>query len=155
MPCPLRVLLIDDNPDFLGFCVRLLAQEEGIEVVPLVVNGHRAFELALEMEVDIVVVDVSLRGQSGFELVRRLKEGPRPPMALMLSIEDAPFQRATAALAGAERSCRTSTAPASRPRGLASSPASSPTTIASGRGGRGGRSSASGAAPPPRRSTKH
>jgi DNA-binding NarL/FixJ family response regulator len=66
-----RCLIVDDNQPFLG-AVRLLLQREGIAVVGVATTSAEALRLEQELRPDVVLVDIRLGGESGFELARRL-----------------------------------------------------------------------------------
>jgi CheY-like chemotaxis protein len=65
----LRCLLVDDSAHFLQGA-RVLLEREGL-VVDVASTGAEALRRAEEFRPDVVLVDISLGGESGFELVRR------------------------------------------------------------------------------------
>ena len=70
-----RCLIVDDNADFLR-AARALLEQEGLRVVGVASTGAEALRCAGELRPDVTLVDVDLGGSSGFELVRRLVDGP-------------------------------------------------------------------------------
>jgi DNA-binding NarL/FixJ family response regulator len=66
----LRVLLADDNADFLEACAQVLAS--GYDVVAAVSDGQAALEGAARFEPDVLVLDISMPVLSGIEAARRL-----------------------------------------------------------------------------------
>ena len=69
---PLRCLIVDDSPGFLrSACV--LLEREGIAVVGVASNGAEAIQQAEELRPDILLLDIDLGEESGFELARRLQ----------------------------------------------------------------------------------
>jgi DNA-binding NarL/FixJ family response regulator len=71
---PIRCLIVDDNRDFLDNASVLL-EREGITVVGVATTGAHALRLEEELRPDVVLVDIRLGNENGFDLSRRLK-GP-------------------------------------------------------------------------------
>jgi two-component system, NarL family, nitrate/nitrite response regulator NarL len=67
-----RCLIVDDNRRFLE-AARLLLEREGLVVVGVATTGVEALRLEGELGPDVVLVDIRLGGESGFELARRLR----------------------------------------------------------------------------------
>jgi DNA-binding NarL/FixJ family response regulator len=66
-----RCVIVDDNIDFLDSASRLLSAE-GIEVVGRASSGSSALRLAHEVQPDVILLDVLLGGEDGFEVANRL-----------------------------------------------------------------------------------
>ena len=80
----MRCLIVDDSPRFLE-AARGLLEREGIVVVAVATNGADAIRRAAELGPDVILVDIDLAGQSGFDVVRRLtREADLPPSAVIL-----------------------------------------------------------------------
>jgi DNA-binding NarL/FixJ family response regulator len=69
----LRCLIVDDNPAFLE-AARVLLEREGLSVVGVASRSAEALEQANELRPEVVLVDIMLGPESGFELTRRLAE---------------------------------------------------------------------------------
>jgi DNA-binding NarL/FixJ family response regulator len=67
----LRCLIVDDNEDFLSSISRLL-ESQGLEVVGRVSSGFDAVQAAATLRPDVVLLDVVLGEEDGFEVARRL-----------------------------------------------------------------------------------
>jgi CheY-like chemotaxis protein len=67
----LRVLIVDDNHDFLAAASQVLEQD-GLVVVGTASNGRQALRAAAELEPDAILVDVDLGEESGIDLVHQL-----------------------------------------------------------------------------------
>jgi DNA-binding NarL/FixJ family response regulator len=65
----LRCLIVDDNPSVLIAARGLL---EGIGVVGVASNSAEAVRSVADLRPDVVLVDIDLGGESGFELARQL-----------------------------------------------------------------------------------
>jgi DNA-binding NarL/FixJ family response regulator len=70
---PLRCLIIDDNHSFLE-AARVLLEREGLAVAGVATTGGEALREAETLRPDVILVDISLGEESGFELARRLVE---------------------------------------------------------------------------------
>jgi DNA-binding NarL/FixJ family response regulator len=83
----LRLVLVDDNSGFLQ-SARLLLEREGITVVALASTGADAVRHTEKLRPDVVLVDVDLGGENGFDVVRGLHErlGPATPGLILISI---------------------------------------------------------------------
>lgn len=68
---PIRCLIVDDHRPFLD-AARLLLEREGLAVVGVALNGAEALNAAEELRPDVVLVDVSLGAESGFDVTRSL-----------------------------------------------------------------------------------
>ncbi len=69
----LRCLIVDDSPRF-GDEARGLLEHEGVSVVGVAASGDEALQLAEALAPDLVLVDISLGEESGFDVARRLGE---------------------------------------------------------------------------------
>jgi CheY-like chemotaxis protein len=70
---PLRFLLVDDNDAFLDAASGLL-QREGMTVVGLASNTAEALRQARALRPDVILVDIGLGDESGFDLARLLAQ---------------------------------------------------------------------------------
>lgn len=68
---PIRCLIVDDNHAFLG-AARVLLEREGLTVAGVATTGDEALREAETLRPDVVLVDISLGEESGFDLARRL-----------------------------------------------------------------------------------
>jgi CheY-like chemotaxis protein len=69
----LRCLLVDDNTALLE-AMSLLLEREGVTVVGIASSTAEALRQACVQRPDVVLVDISLGGENGFDLVRRLAD---------------------------------------------------------------------------------
>jgi CheY-like chemotaxis protein len=72
----LSVLIVDDNRAFLD-AARVLLEREGLCVVGVASTVAEALPRAEQLRPDVVLIDIQLAGESGFELARRLVEQDR------------------------------------------------------------------------------
>jgi DNA-binding NarL/FixJ family response regulator len=71
-----RVLIVDDNRSFLT-AARVLLELEGLTVVAMATTSAEALRAFEAARPDVVLVDIMLAGESGFDLVRSLVEDDR------------------------------------------------------------------------------
>jgi DNA-binding NarL/FixJ family response regulator len=84
---PLRCLIVDDSPSLLAAASELL-EREGISVVGVASNSGEALRLVRELEPDVVLVDIELGEESGFDLADSLAELDHhlPTISILISI---------------------------------------------------------------------
>ena len=68
---PMRSLIVDDNESFLD-AARILLEREGVTVPGVAMTSAEALEQAERLRPDVILVDISLGPESGFDLVRIL-----------------------------------------------------------------------------------
>jgi len=98
----MRVLLVDDNPEFLKAAERILSLSPHLEVVGCASSGEEALDQTRALRPELVFMDWSLPGMNGLEATRRITAQPNPPKVLILSLQDYPEYRLAAKEAGAE-----------------------------------------------------
>lgn len=67
----LRCLIVDDSRAFLA-AAQVLLEREGLDVAGVASTGAEALRRAEELRPDVVLVDIMLGPESGFEVARRL-----------------------------------------------------------------------------------
>ncbi len=80
---PTRVLLVEDEPKVSAFIRRGL-EEEGY-AVSVAYDGAMGARLALEQEVDLLILDVILPGQSGLDVLRAVRAQNQTLPVLLLT----------------------------------------------------------------------
>lgn len=70
---PTRVLVVDDHRMFLDSLVRLLGDEDDLEIVGVATDAETAIALAEEHQPDVVVLDYILPGRSGTAAIDGLR----------------------------------------------------------------------------------
>jgi DNA-binding NarL/FixJ family response regulator len=78
-----RCLVVDDSEAFVASACRLL-ESQGLKVVGSASCGERATRLIEQLRPDVVLVDIELGEEDGFELTRRLAaQAPGIPVILV------------------------------------------------------------------------
>jgi CheY-like chemotaxis protein len=83
---PVRCLIVDDNRDFLRAASDLL-ERDGITVVGVASTGALARRACLELRPDVVLLDIQLGEETGFEVARQLagKPSQNKPRIILIS----------------------------------------------------------------------
>ncbi|MGH2711663.1 MAG: response regulator transcription factor [Actinomycetota bacterium] len=94
-----RVLVVDDDPQILR-AVRTNLSGHGYEVATAP-NGETAVDLLSKEAIDLVILDLSLPGIDGHEVIERVRAFSEVPI-LILSVREAQDDKITALDAGAD-----------------------------------------------------
>lgn len=87
-PRPSRVLLVEDHPLFREQLALLINKDLGMTVCGEADNIQQAMEVIRATRPDIAIVDISLRGSSGLELIKDLRAQEIDLPVLVLSMHD-------------------------------------------------------------------
>jgi DNA-binding NarL/FixJ family response regulator len=88
MTPPIRVLVADDHMIVRSGIRHVLESEPGFEVVGEAATGSEAVGLAAKLNPDVVVLDISMPGESGLQIAARLRDTSPEPRVLILSMHD-------------------------------------------------------------------
>jgi DNA-binding NarL/FixJ family response regulator len=82
----LEVLIVDDSRLFLE-AARVLLEGEGLHVIGVAATSAEALQQAEELRPEVVLVDITLGDESGFDLARRLAghHGGGGPTVILIS----------------------------------------------------------------------
>jgi DNA-binding NarL/FixJ family response regulator len=78
----LRCLIVDDSREFLAAASSLLARE-GVAVVGVAASASDALQLVVDLQPQVVLVDIDLGGESGFEVTRRIAKAASTSVILV------------------------------------------------------------------------
>jgi DNA-binding NarL/FixJ family response regulator len=93
---PIRVLLVDDNPEYLGALSRFLSGDPEIRIIDHACSAHDALEKISRSRVDLVLMDIVMPGLNGLEATRRIKAQANAPRVLILTLYDGDEYRSAA-----------------------------------------------------------
>jgi two-component system, NarL family, invasion response regulator UvrY len=80
----MKVLIADDHPVVRQGLKQILALDSDVAVVGEAKNGAEALDLARRLEWDVAILDYSMPGRSGVDLLKEFKrEYPRRPVLIL------------------------------------------------------------------------
>lgn len=90
MTIPLRVSIVEDDPQLRADFARLISEAEGMTCVGRFASGEEALaQLGVAGEAsDVVLMDINLPGMTGIECVRALRARATPSQIVMLTTFD-------------------------------------------------------------------
>ena len=88
MSDPIRVLVVDDHSVVREGIRHVLEGGDGFQVVAEAANGTEALERAAGAHPDVVLLDLSMPGASGLDVVRQLRARHPDTRVLILSVHD-------------------------------------------------------------------
>ena len=97
-----RVLLVDDHPILRKGLAELINQEPDLLVCGEAEEAPKAFEAVGVLNPDVAVVDISLKGGNGLELIKNIKIDNAELPILVLSMHDEGLYAERALRAGAK-----------------------------------------------------
>lgn len=71
---PVRLLLVDDHPMMRKGVAQLLELEDDLSVVGEAGSGEEALRLAAELDPDMILLDLNMKGMNGLDTLRALRE---------------------------------------------------------------------------------
>jgi DNA-binding NarL/FixJ family response regulator len=86
----LRYLIVDDNHHFIE-AARDLLQREGVSVVGVASTSGEALMLAADLRPDVILVDIDLGAESGFDLAHELAARDQVPIVLISAYSESEF----------------------------------------------------------------
>jgi DNA-binding NarL/FixJ family response regulator len=96
-----RVFVVDDHPLVRESLATLIGRQTDMCVCGHAAKSGEAFEAISLLRPDVVLVDLSLQGESGLELIKQLQNLTEPPRILVLSMHDEMLYGERALRAGA------------------------------------------------------
>lgn len=83
-----RVLVVDDHPLIRQGLAMLINQQHDLEVCGEAEEAHLALESIARTRPDIMILDISLKGPDGLELLKTIRAGDPDLPVLVLSMHD-------------------------------------------------------------------
>ncbi|ELV8588834.1 response regulator [Vibrio vulnificus] len=97
-----RVMLVDDHPLMRRGINQLLSFEEQFEVVAEASNGTEAVAKAHENELDLILLDLNMKGMSGLDTLKALRADGCEASIVILTVSDSPTDIEAIVKAGAD-----------------------------------------------------
>lgn len=97
-----KILLVEDHPMFREMLAQLIDRDLGMEVCGESDNIQEAMSLIAEKNPDVAIVDISLKGSSGLELIKDIKARGARVDVLVLSMHEEELYAERALRAGAK-----------------------------------------------------
>jgi DNA-binding NarL/FixJ family response regulator len=88
MNLPIRILLVDDSPEFLKSASSLLARESRILVVGQANSGTEALDMIADLRPDLVLMDLTMPAMNGLDATRAIRKIPNSPPVVILTLHD-------------------------------------------------------------------
>jgi len=86
----IRCLLVDDNGPFLA-AARATLERDGAVVVGTAASAVEAIPLAATLQPDVILVDIDLGDDNGFDLARQLAAEGSAPVVLISAYPESEF----------------------------------------------------------------
>ncbi|MFJ3048804.1 MULTISPECIES: two-component system response regulator NarL [Pseudomonas nitroreducens/multiresinivorans group] len=83
-----RILLVDDHPMMRKGVVQLLEFEDDLEVVGEAGSGEEALRMAAELEPDMILLDLNMKGMTGLDTLRALRENGEDARIVVFTVSD-------------------------------------------------------------------
>lgn len=97
-----RVLLVDDNDDFLDGVAAWLQHDPQLEILGRAHSGPEALERVEKNRPGLVLMDISMPDINGFEVTREIKSRPEAPLVVLMSFHESHTAQLEAWAAGAD-----------------------------------------------------
>ena len=97
----IRIFLAEDHGMFRAQLARLIGKHHGMSVCGESDNAREALDMIRQQVPDLVIVDIALKGSSGLDLIRDLKDCCPHILAIVLSLHDESVYAERAFRAGA------------------------------------------------------
>ena len=83
----ITILVADDNNDFTATLSKYLEQEEEMEIIGIARDGNEAYDMAVELQPDILLLDIIMPHLDGLGVLEKLADTDmeKRPLAIILS----------------------------------------------------------------------
>lgn len=98
----IKILIVDDHPLLRSGVVQLIALEADMETVGEAASGEEAIVKALQLEPDLILLDLNMKGMNGIETLISLREQGVTALIIMFTVSDNQEDVIAALKAGAD-----------------------------------------------------
>lgn len=102
MPSTVSVLIVDDHPLFRKGAIDLIAMEPMLSLAGEAASGEEGLLLAEQMQPDLVLLDLNMKGMDGMTMLRAIKERDLCCRVVILTVSDSEEDVVTALRTGAD-----------------------------------------------------
>lgn len=96
------IITIDDHPLFRKGLADLIDMDDSLALIGEAASGEEGLALAVELEPDLVLLDINMKGMNGLETLRALKAADLDSRVMMLTVSDNETDVLAAIRAGAD-----------------------------------------------------
>jgi two-component system response regulator EvgA len=96
-----KALIVDDHP-FIRASVKVLLKQERFDTIVEASDGAQALQMAKHYIPDLIILDISMPGLNGIEVIQRIREQRIPARILVLTSQPAEYFSARCMKAGAK-----------------------------------------------------
>lgn len=83
-----KILIVEDER-IVAIDIKATLEDEGFEIVDIVISGEEAIKKALDLKPDLILMDIFLKGQlTGIEATQQIKEKIDIPVIFLTAYED-------------------------------------------------------------------
>ena len=86
--CRRKIFIVEDHPVFREGLVQIIGGEKDLDVCGEAGDASQALRAIARLQPDLVLVDITLPGKSGLELIKELRSQNRPVKILVVSMHD-------------------------------------------------------------------
>ena len=97
-----KIFLVEDHPTFRQGLMQILDNEAHLKVCGVAGTADQAFPAIIRTKPDLVLVDISLPGKSGLELIKEIRSVDRTVKLLVISMHDEALYAARVLRAGGD-----------------------------------------------------
>ncbi len=83
-----RVLLVDDQELIRDGLSRILCSEDDLDVVAEAHDGQSALNVLAHVEIDVVIMDIRMRGMDGIEATTHIRSTNGPPVLVLTTFDE-------------------------------------------------------------------
>ena len=96
------IITIDDHPLFRKGLADLIEMDDSLALIGEAASGEEGLALAVELEPDLVLLDINMKGMDGLETLRALKAADLDSRVMMLTVSNNEEDVLAAIRAGAD-----------------------------------------------------
>src|SRR5271170_824731 len=97
-----RIYIVEDHPTFRQGLIRILNSERHLTVCGAAGSVDEALPAIARTKPDLVLVDISLPGRSGLDLIKEIRSADRAVKLLVISMHDEALYAARVLRAGGD-----------------------------------------------------